>query len=372
VLRIGAEPSVERRLAMLVEAARELSDAEYAALGVPDGEGGFAQFVTDGMSDEQIEAIGPLPRTHGLLGAMLESTRPYRTADVRRDPRFRGWPRAHPAMRSFLGVPIVLRGEVLGAFYLVNEQGLGEFDAAREEAVQLLAAHAAIAIENARAYERSRELSVLEERNRLARELHDAVSQRLFSASLAAEAAAALTGRGDARAGEEIARVQELVREALAELRGLIFELRPASLEAHGLVAALESHVDVLRRVESTPIRFEAGALPPLRTQAERHVLRVAQEALANALRHGAPSSVSVRLAERAGRLLLRVEDDGRGFDACAPAVRGQHLGLTSMGERAKLIGGRLEVRSAPGEGTTVVLDVPVARNAPRTSRTGS
>ena len=92
--------------------ARELAGARYAALGIPDGEGAFAQFITAGMSDELIAAMGPLPRTHGLLGAMLESPEPHRTSDIRADPRFRGWwPAAHPQMRSFLGVPIVARGE---------------------------------------------------------------------------------------------------------------------------------------------------------------------------------------------------------------------------------------------------------------------
>src|SRR3954469_18757378 len=102
VLAIAAQHAVEPVLAKLVHAARELAGAKYAALGVPDGEGGFAQFITSGMSDELIEALGPLPRNHGLLGAMLESEQAYRTADVRRDPRFRGWwPAAHPQMQSF-------------------------------------------------------------------------------------------------------------------------------------------------------------------------------------------------------------------------------------------------------------------------------
>ena len=109
VLAIAAEREVEPVLQRLVHAARELGGARYAALGVPDGEGAFARFITSGMSDELIAAMGPLPRTHGMLGAMLESAEPYRTADIHADPRFRGWwPRAHPDMRSFLGVPIVL------------------------------------------------------------------------------------------------------------------------------------------------------------------------------------------------------------------------------------------------------------------------
>src|SRR3954465_15088923 len=124
VLAIAAELSVEAVLQRLVDAARELAGARDAALGGPAGEGAFGHFITSGMSDELVAAMGPLPRTHGLLGAMLESERPYRTLDVRRDPRFRGWwPRAHPTMRSFLGVPIVAHGGIIGAFYLTDKIG---------------------------------------------------------------------------------------------------------------------------------------------------------------------------------------------------------------------------------------------------------
>src|ERR671925_1201555 len=127
VLAVAAEREVEPVLRRLVHSARELSGARFAALGVPDGAGAFAQFITAGMSDEQIAAMGPLPRTHGLLGAMLESPEPFRTPDIREHPRFRGWwPRAHPQMSSFLGVPILSPNGVLGALYLTEKEGAPE------------------------------------------------------------------------------------------------------------------------------------------------------------------------------------------------------------------------------------------------------
>src|SRR4051794_27198153 len=257
VLAIAAEREVEPVLRRLVATARDLAGARYAALGIPDGEGAFAQFITAGMSDELIAAMGPLPRTHGLLGAMLESPEPYRTTDIRQDPRFRGWwPRAHPQMRSFLGVPIVARGEVIAAFYLTDRQGAEDFSDADQRRIEMLAAHAAVAIENARLLERSRELNIVEERNRLARELHDAVSQKLFGLVLGAESAATLLERDGAAAAEQIARVGALAQEALEELRGLIFELRPASLEEEGLAATLRKHVDMLRRVHGRDVEL--------------------------------------------------------------------------------------------------------------------
>src|SRR6186997_1362283 len=185
VLAIAAELSVEPILQKLVHAARKLADARYAAIGVPDGEGAFAQFITSGMSEKLIAAMGPLPRTHGLLGAMLESPQPYRTKDLHADPRFKGWwPDQHPDMRSFLGVPIVSRSGIVGAFYLTQKRGADEFGVEDQQLIEMLAAHAAVAIENATLYERARELSIVEERNRLARDLHDSVAQKLFGVVL--------------------------------------------------------------------------------------------------------------------------------------------------------------------------------------------
>ena len=200
VLAIAAEHAVEPVLQKLVDAARELAAARYAAIGVPDGEGGFSRFITSGMSDELIASLGELPRQHGMLGAILESGVPHRTTDIRSDPRFRGWwPAAHPRMGSFLGVPIVARGNVAGAFYLTDKEGAEAFSDDDQALIETFAAHAALAIENARLHERSRELSIVEERNRLARELHDAVTQKLFGVVLAAESGAAMLERDAAR-----------------------------------------------------------------------------------------------------------------------------------------------------------------------------
>src|SRR5919197_2249176 len=196
VLAVAAQRSVDEVLQGLVDRARELAGARYAALGIPDGEDGFPRFLVSGMSEQLIARLGPLPRTHGMLGAMLETAEPYRTHDTHTDHRFRGWwPAGHPDMRSFLGVPIVSAEGVIGAFYLTQKEGADVFDQTDQELIELLAAHAAIAITNARLYERSRELSMLSERNRLALELHDVVSQKLFGLVLTAESAATLIER---------------------------------------------------------------------------------------------------------------------------------------------------------------------------------
>ena len=360
VLSVAAEHSVEEVLQRLVESARELASAHYAALGTPDGDGGFSRFLTAGMSDELVAALGPLPRTHGMLGAMLETAESFRTRDIHDDPRFRGWwPKGHPNMRSFLGVPITTPDGVIGAFYLTDKVGADEFTDADRELIELLAAHAAIAITNARLYEQSRELSILSERNRLALELHDAVSQKLFSLVLTAEAAATLSERDSAAAREQLARLQALAQEALEELRALIFELRPPEVERDGLCGALRKHVSLLAQ-RRPGIALELDDELPREPGRDAELLRVAQEALGNALRHADAEHVWVRLHGVDGRLVLEVEDDGAGFDPGAAELRLRRLGLTSMEERARRLRGRLEIVSTPGSGTTVRVEVPV------------
>jgi signal transduction histidine kinase len=361
VLAVASQRSVEEVLQRLVEQARELAGARYAALGIPDDEGGFARFLVSGMSDALIARMGPLPRTHGVLGAMLETRVPYRTDDLHTHPRFRGWwPSGHPDMRSFLGVPIVAAEGVIGAFYLTHKLDAPAFGEEDEQLIGLLASHAAIAITNARLYEESAELSILEERTRLARDLHDVVVQKLFSLVLTADAAGTLLDAGEAAHGrDQVARAQTLASEALEELRVLIGELRPPDLDADGLSGAVRKHVDVMRRLHGTTIALDADPKVSTGDDArDREVLRIAQEALHNALRHAGGGYVAVTLRARGETLRLEVADEGDGFDPADPALRGTHLGLTSMEERAERLGGTLAIRSGP-EGTTVALEVP-------------
>jgi signal transduction histidine kinase len=361
VLSIAAELSVEPVLHKLVDAARALASAKYAAIGTtaPD-EDGFERFVTSGLTEAEIEAIGPLPRWHGLLGALLTDPVPYRTDDITADPRFEYFPANHPRMRSFLGVPICSKGDVIGAFYLTDKEGgaVG-FDEADQELIGLLAAHAAIAIENARLHELSRELAVAEERNRLARELHDSMNQHLFGLVLNAEAALAAVREDPAEAEAQLKQVKDLARSTMDELRTLIAGLRPPALEADGLASTLRKQVDVLRRAHRAQIELSVTGEGRLDLDAAQEVLRIAQEALRNALQHARAATVRVELEQRGTALTLAVIDDGIGFEPAARSARSRRLGLTTMRERARTLGGTLRIESAPGAGTTVRLQVP-------------
>jgi signal transduction histidine kinase len=382
VLAVTRHLSVHEVLQVIVRAAAQLLDVRYAALGVPDEEGSFAEFVVEGVSEEQWEAIGPLPRQHGMLAAMLRGNVPKRLDDIRREPEFEGWPVAHPVLKDFLGVPIRDGSDVLGILFLANKRhreghprGFSESD---EELLTLFAAHAAIAMTNARLYEDNRELTVVAERNRLARELHDAVAQKLFSLRLTARAAAALAERDPGRTVKELEQVERLAAEALAELRAVIFELRPADL-ADGLVASLRKHVEVLDRAYETDVRFTADRLAAavvLDEEQEAVLFRIAQEALHNALRHARASGVEVRLRATDGHAVLEVADDGQGFDPAAVVPGGVPggapadenggtggaggLGLASMRDRAEAAGAAFTIDASPGIGTVVRLEVPL------------
>ncbi|GAB2750286.1 hypothetical protein GCM10010442_81080 [Kitasatospora kifunensis] len=361
VLAMSGHLEVREVLRRITASARSLLGAEYAALGVPDDHGGFAQFVVDGVTDEQWKAIGPLPRQHGVLATMLHEMAPTRLTDVRKAPAFGGWPGAHPEMTDFLGMPIPDGEEILGAIFLANKDG--GFTAHDERLLRILAAHASIALANARLYERSRELTLAGERARIAHDLHDAVSQKLFSLRLTAKAAAKLLDRDPERARTELAEVARLAAEAADELRAVVVELRPAALDEDGLVATLASQVQVLDRAHTASVEFASdGGVRTLPPAQEAAVLRIAQEALHNALRHADAAKVAVTLRGTATRgAVLKITDDGRGFDPGAVQRAGRHLGLVSMRDRAQSVGGHLTLTSAAGLGTVVELEVPGA-----------
>jgi signal transduction histidine kinase len=388
VLSVTRQLAVRDVLQVIVQSARSLVGARYAALGVPDAHGSFGEFVVDGISDRQWRAIGPLPRQHGMLGVLLREARPERLADIRTDPRFEGgWPSAHPDLSGFLGVPVKDGGEVLAIIFAANkvvpEAGAGaapgpgpstgpgpsgpgpgpgagtQFTARDEELLSLFAAHAAIALTNARLSERSRELSVLEERSRLASDLHDAVSQKLFSLRARARAAAVLAGRDPARAAAEMEAVAQLGAEAQAELRAVIDGLAPPELGEAGLAESLRRYAVLAGRAHGVAVRFEAAGLPVLDERQEAALYRVAQEALHNALRHAGAGRIAIELSRTPRRVILEVTDDGAGFAAGAP----EGLGFASMRGRAAAVGGTLTIRSAPGAGTTIRLALPLHRH---------
>ena len=261
--------------------------------------------------------------------------------------------------RSFMVVPMMLKERIVGL--LSVSSGREEFYTPHHaELAQAIAQHAAIAIDNARLYAQAQELATLEERQRLARELHDSVTQALFGINVAAHTARAQVQRDPMKALESIEYVRTLAQGGMAEMRALLFELRPESLENEGLVVAIRKHTQALVARHEVPITLELDGEPPTPLVVKEALYRITQEALNNIFKHARPTAVSVTLARDADMTVLEVADDGEGFDPSAEYPG--HLGLRSMAERASRLGGTMSVDSEMGKGTRVRIAMPSRR----------
>lgn len=264
-----------------------------------------------------------------------------------------------PETRSELVIPLRLGDQVIGTLDVHNRQ-VGAFTAEDLATIQSLGDQIVVAIENAHLYDQSRELAVLEERTRLARDLHDSVTQSLYSLVLLTEGwRRLLTSGGSSQIQDHLGRIGEIAQQALREMRLLIHELRPPMLEQAGLVGAVRKRLDAVERRVGIEARVVMDDLVELPISLEEGLYWITQEALNNALKHAAASKEIVRLCVEDEMLILEIADDGNGFEPEAVEHRGG-MGLASMAERARQMGGTLIIESAPGQGTTVLVKVPV------------
>jgi signal transduction histidine kinase len=360
-MALTSELSLDAVLQRLVEAAAELTAARYAALGVIDSSGSrLDRFVVHGIDRETQEAIGERPRGRGILGAVLQEVKPLRLHDLSEDPRSVGFPPGHPPMRTFLGVPIRVRGVAYGNLYLAEKEEGRDFTDEDEEIVTLLAAQASVAIDlsDRVARESLRRVVAAQEveRRRLARELHDETGQALTSILLGLRSLEELVDGDDERAA--VAVIRQLAVETLQDVRRLAVELRPKALDDFGLVAALERIADTFGEQTGLEVDF---ATPlgddQLPGEVATALYRIAQEALTNVVKHSHAGAVSILLTRKNGRVALVVEDDGIGFDPARPV---DGFGLQGMRERVELLGGSLHVESRTGAGTTLAVEVPL------------
>ena len=361
VLEAASLFSLEPSLAAIAEGARAITGARFGAVGLagPDPEE-FSAFVTAGLTDAEIEAIGPLPRRHGLLGAALAEGTPLRAADIRADPRASGWwPSAHPPMTALLGAPLRVGGAVLGAVYVANEAGGPPFAAEDEAALVRLADRAAPVVRALRQAEDGRLLVLSAERARIARDLHDALSQSLFSIGLRAEAARRdLTGAPE-RADGHLASIADTAREARAELGAVVDGLRPPAIDDEGLPRALRGLAAVLDRLGDADVEVDLADEPEPSPARDREVFLILQEALVNAVRHAHARRVRLTMGAENGGLRAEVADDGVGFDPEDARARARRMGLNAMRQRAAALGAELRVESSAGRGARVLLWVP-------------
>lgn len=350
---------LEPVLQLIVDRVRDLADAEYAALGIIGGDGLLERFVTSGVTEARRRQIGALPRGRGLLGLIIRESQSVRIPDIGSDPRRHGFPPHHPPMRSFLGVPVRVRGTAIGNFYLTNKRGSDEFGTEDQRLVERFALHAAIAIDNARLHEQVRRLAVLAERDRIGRELHDGVIQRLYAVTLSLDDVPDLMGEEPDEARDRVDRAIETLQAAIGDIRGFVYDLRPTLPAPEDLRRALGEVAGEVRRTGTTSVSVEVADEVLLQSEAAADVVAIVREALSNVQRHAAATRALVHLTVHAETLRLVIADDGHGFDAHGRRTRRQH-GLSNIRDRAAALGGRVTVRSRPGRGTRIIVDLPL------------
>ncbi len=363
-MALAVQLSPRQVLVRIVEIAAAIGGARYGALGVVGDDGYLIDFITVGISPEDQERIGHLPRGHGLLGTLIRLGQPLRVPNMWHDPRRVGFPPHHPPMTSLLGVPIRVHDVVVGDLYLTDKIGAAAFSEDDQHLIEMLAAHAGIAIENARLQAQAGELTLLRERARFGRELHDGIIQDMYGATLQIEDIAEDLQDEPARA--RLIAVGAYLSNVITDVRRYIQGLQTHRLDGRPLAEAMaamveerthQQPVEATFRVEGTPCQVTAGQAAAL--------LQIAKEALSNACQHAEAARIDVYLCYDRSGVTITVTDDGKGFNPSAPHGE-HHRGLPNLKARAADAAGSCTVRSAPGSGTVITAFVPTGDDLER------
>ena len=330
--------------------------ARYGALGVLNDDGtALTEFITVGLDPEQEKLIGPRPTGRGVLGLLIADPRPLRLGHLSDHAESYGFPANHPPMTSFLGVPIKVRDEVYGNLYLTDKVGWSEFTLDDVALVEALGLAAGIAIENTRLHQQVRVAAVYEDRDRMARDLHDTVIQRLFGVGLTLQSMAA-RGSGDMAKGLEAAVAE--IDHVIQQVRSTIYELG-----MNGENRGIRDSVITLVRELDTVVGFEVQVSldgpvdASISDQVAEHLLATIRESVTNIGRHAKATEASVNLAVEGDQCRLTISDNGTGFDPSKPGDGG--LGLTNLRRRAEKLNGTFAIEEAEGGGTSLVWQVP-------------
>jgi signal transduction histidine kinase len=359
VLAIGSDLDLPSMLRRIIHAATELVDAQYGALGVlDDTRSSLSQFITVGIDEAGRAAIGELPHGHGILGLLIVDAKPLRLPDLTAHPDSYGFPPNHPPMRSFLGVPIRVRDEVFGNLYLTDKRTAEAFTSEDEDLVVALAGAAGVAIENARLHTKVQELALVEDRERIARDLHDTVIQRLFATGMSLQGSVRLV---ESDPGGAVGRIEAAVDDldlTVKHIRTAIFGLESSRLDRTGTRRRI---LDLVHEAAG-PLGFEPRVLIDgpldlgLDDSVAAELVATLREALSNVARHARARHVDVAVVLDDEALHLQVVDDGIGPPG-SDTKRGK--GLRNMARRAAQLDGSLELRPNPSGGTELVWRIP-------------
>ena len=357
VLLLESDIGLPQLLEHVTQAACSLASARYGALGVLDAAGhGLTEFVTVGVDDETRQAIGAPPQGRGILGLLVLDPKTLRLADLRTHPDSFGFPPGHPSMRSFLGVPIRVRDRVFGNLYLTEKIGADEFSEDDEFLVSALAVAASIAIDNARLHDEVADVRLWEDRDRIARSLHDEVIQRLFATALSLQGTVRLAESPDV--GGRIQSAVDELDDTIRRIRSTIFNLEAGQHESAGMrarVVALSTEMSHVLGFDPE-VTFDGPIDSSVPDDVAEELLSTLREALSNVARHAEATNARVRLSV-GDSVVLEVRDNGRGLSA---GVRSGGRGMGNMSARAERLGGVLTAEPAPGGGTRVVWQVPI------------
>jgi signal transduction histidine kinase len=361
-IALTSELSLEVILQKLVEIARTQVNSRYAALSVLNHEGKIEQFVTTGIGDAERARIGHIPEGHGLLAVLLREGESLRLDDMSRDPRSCGFPPHHPPMKSLLGVPVLLKGRIIGNLYLTDKQGGGSFEDSDEQILRMLATQAAAAIETSRLHQQLESLARLEERERIAMDLHDGVIQSVYATALHLEDAADKLEYGPEHARPVIDNSIDTLHQVIKDIRTYIFDLRAQVSEVDDLPGALANLAESVRVNTLMSVDFQVLAPPQGHLSHAQAVglFHIAQEALNNVSKHSQATSVAVKLSSTAWQVTLEVADNGLGFDSTEGTRTGKN-GLRNIRDRARSLGAELMVDSKVRQGTVVRVELPVS-----------
>lgn len=359
VLTIGSDLDLHSVLHTIIETAADVVDAQYGALGVLDETGTrLADFVTVGIDDAGRAAIGHLPEGHGILGLLIVDPKPLRLPDLREHPDRFGFPPNHPQMTSFLGVPIAVRGKVFGNMYLCDKAGGDVFTDVDQELAEGLASAAGIAIENARLHARVADFATVEDRERIARDLHDTVIQRLFAIGLGLQATLRLAT--DNVIKKRLLSAVDDLDTTVRDVRAAIFELhtpRTAGRSIRQELIGLCSESS--RGLGFEPvIRFDGPIDAAVDDSLADELFAVVREALTNIAKHASASSAEVSVEARDSMLTARVTDNGIGYRGGSGIGRG----VVNLRARATRLDGDFEIAEVSNGGTMLTWRVPLKR----------
>ncbi len=354
---LAGEDDLSVILSRVANRARELTQADFAAISTFGDDGRLERFVYAGISEDAARRMGNPPVGRGLLGDLARCDRPIAFGNLKETPGFTGWPKGHPDMEAFLGVPMRAGGRTIGSLYMTRHVGGECFSEVDQVAAAFLALQAGVGVAAALARERNGRLFLLQERERIAHDLHDGTIQSLYALGLECDAIAATAEMPEA--------AREVILDGVVRINQIIGDIRAyiTMLEAEAPASNPELARDLAFAIRQlvpsgidTVVNITAAALQELGARECEDLLYIAREALSNAVRHGIASKIAVDVRQTMEETALTVQDNGVGFDQANARVG---LGTITMRTRAERLGGFISILGIPGMGTTVRVAIP-------------